>query len=130
MPRSHGYNPGQETLDARSQYTSNDADGRSHFRVNQYVIKDEIGRGSYGAVHLATDQFGNEYVSGKLSGLDRDLATLPADRFLIRRPSKNSPRRDCGNGPSPTSCATNIGALAGPLVRVPALVRPTRPTCD
>ncbi|KAK0732749.1 kinase-like domain-containing protein [Apiosordaria backusii] len=51
----------KETLNARSEYTSDDSDGRSHFRVNQYVIKEEIGRGSYGAVHLATDQFGKEY---------------------------------------------------------------------
>ncbi|THC87119.1 hypothetical protein EYZ11_013435 [Aspergillus tanneri] len=29
--------------------------------INQYVIKQEIGRGSFGAVHLAVDQFGNEY---------------------------------------------------------------------
>lgn len=26
------------------------------------MIKQEIGRGSFGAVHLAIDQFGNEYV--------------------------------------------------------------------
>ncbi|VBB86785.1 Putative calcium/calmodulin-dependent protein kinase kinase [Podospora comata] len=51
----------KETLNAHSEYTSDDSDGRSHFRVNQYVIKEEIGRGSYGAVHLATDQFGKEY---------------------------------------------------------------------
>ncbi|KAK4190414.1 putative calcium/calmodulin-dependent protein kinase [Podospora australis] len=51
----------KETLNARSEYTSDDPDGRSHFMINQYVIKDEIGRGSYGAVHLATDQYGNEY---------------------------------------------------------------------
>jgi [calcium/calmodulin-dependent protein kinase] kinase len=52
----------QETLNARSEYTNEDLDGRSQLHLNQYVIKDEIGRGSYGAVHLATDQFGNEYV--------------------------------------------------------------------
>lgn len=52
----------QETLDARSEYTSDDHDGRSHHRINQYIIKEEIGRGSYGAVHLAVDQFGNEFV--------------------------------------------------------------------
>ncbi len=31
-------------------------------RINQYVIKQEIGRGSFGAVHLAVDQHGQEYV--------------------------------------------------------------------
>ncbi|KAK3692401.1 kinase-like domain-containing protein [Podospora appendiculata] len=57
----------KETLNARSEYLSDDSDGRSHFRVNQYDIKEEIGRGSYGAVHLATDQFGNEYAVKEFS---------------------------------------------------------------
>ncbi len=35
----------------------------SQSTINQYMIGEEIGRGSYGAVHLATDQFENEYVS-------------------------------------------------------------------
>lgn len=52
----------QETLDARTEYTSDEGDGRVHHRINQYVIKDEIGRGSFGAVHLATDHMGTEYV--------------------------------------------------------------------
>lgn len=51
----------QETLNARSEYTNDDRDG-TKLRINQYLIREEIGRGSYGAVHLATDQFGNEYV--------------------------------------------------------------------
>ncbi|KAK3375482.1 kinase-like domain-containing protein [Podospora didyma] len=57
----------KETLNARSEYMNDDSDGRSHYRINQYVIKDEIGRGSYGAVHLATDQFGNEYAVKEFS---------------------------------------------------------------
>ncbi|KAK3940487.1 Pkinase-domain-containing protein [Diplogelasinospora grovesii] len=57
----------KETLNARSEYTSDDSDGRSHHRINQYVIKEEIGRGSFGAVHLATDQFGNEYAVKEFS---------------------------------------------------------------
>ncbi len=56
---AHGH---QETLNARSEYTNEDSEGRSHHHINQYVVKDEIGRGSYGAVHLATDQYGQEYV--------------------------------------------------------------------
>lgn len=52
----------QETLNARSEYTSDDSEGYTHHRINQYVIREEIGRGSYGAVHLATDQFGREFV--------------------------------------------------------------------
>ncbi|OIW33417.1 Pkinase-domain-containing protein [Coniochaeta ligniaria NRRL 30616] len=53
----------KETLNAKSEYTEDGVDGRPHHVINQYVIKEEIGRGSYGAVHIATDQFGNEYVS-------------------------------------------------------------------
>jgi serine/threonine protein kinase len=53
----------KETLDAKSQYGSgDDNDGASVHRINQYIIKQEIGRGSFGAVHLAQDQFGHEFV--------------------------------------------------------------------
>ncbi|KAK4135403.1 kinase-like protein [Trichocladium antarcticum] len=57
----------KETLNARSEYTNDESEGYSHRRINQYVIKDEIGRGSFGAVHLATDQFGNEYAVKEFS---------------------------------------------------------------
>jgi len=53
----------QETLNARSEYTNSQDDGKSQHRINQYIIGEEIGRGSFGAVHLATDQYGNEFVS-------------------------------------------------------------------
>lgn len=53
----------KETLDARSHYGSSDDDGGAVHRINQYIIKQEIGRGSFGAVHLAVDQYGHEYVS-------------------------------------------------------------------
>ncbi|KAL3964405.1 hypothetical protein ACCO45_001409 [Purpureocillium lilacinum] len=51
----------KETLDARVEFTSDESDGRTYHRINQYVIMEEIGRGSYGAVHLATDHLGNEF---------------------------------------------------------------------
>ncbi|EHL01654.1 putative Calcium/calmodulin-dependent protein kinase kinase 1 [Glarea lozoyensis 74030] len=51
----------KETLNAKSEYTNNEDDGRGEHRINQYIIKDEIGRGSFGAVHLAVDQYGKEY---------------------------------------------------------------------
>ncbi|KAM0222581.1 hypothetical protein ACHAQD_004181 [Fusarium lateritium] len=57
----------KETLDAQTQYGDEDDDGRSHHRVNQYTIHEEIGRGSYGAVHLARDQFGHEYAVKEFS---------------------------------------------------------------
>lgn len=52
----------KETLNARSHYGSSDDDGSAVHRINQYVIKQEIGRGSFGAVHLAVDQYGTEFV--------------------------------------------------------------------
>ena len=52
----------KETLDARSEYTNSQDDGTAEHRINQYLIKQEIGRGSFGAVHLAVDQYGQEYV--------------------------------------------------------------------
>lgn len=74
--RHHRRNPSQhrevkETLNARSAYTNNQTDGRAEHHINQYIIKDEIGRGSFGAVHLAVDQYGTEYVS--LSFLLREI---------------------------------------------------------
>jgi [calcium/calmodulin-dependent protein kinase] kinase len=53
----------QETLNARSEYTNSQDDGKSQHHINQYIIGEEIGRGSFGAVHLATDQYGHEFVS-------------------------------------------------------------------
>ncbi|KOS19110.1 Calcium/calmodulin-dependent protein kinase kinase 2 [Escovopsis weberi] len=57
----------KETLNAHVEFTNDDPDGRTHHRINQYVIKEEIGRGSYGAVHRATDQFGNEFAIKEFS---------------------------------------------------------------
>lgn len=44
-------------------------------RINQYVIKQEIGRGSFGAVHIAKDQYGKEYVCNEVA------TSPPADRL-------------------------------------------------
>jgi hypothetical protein len=52
----------KETLNAHSEYTNNEEDGKAEHRINQYLIMDEIGRGSCGSVHLAIDQYGTEYV--------------------------------------------------------------------
>ncbi|KAF5018312.1 hypothetical protein F66182_9711 [Fusarium sp. NRRL 66182] len=57
----------KETLDAQTQFGNEGSDGASHHRVNQYTILEEIGRGSYGAVHLAKDQFGQEYAVKEFS---------------------------------------------------------------
>jgi [calcium/calmodulin-dependent protein kinase] kinase len=52
----------QETFNARSEYSNSEDDGSAQHRINQYWVKQEIGRGSFGAVHLAEDQYGQEYV--------------------------------------------------------------------
>ncbi|KAF3022598.1 hypothetical protein E8E14_013641 [Neopestalotiopsis sp. 37M] len=56
----------KETLNARSEYIR-DATGRTRLRINQYIIKEEVGRGSYGAVHRVIDQYGNEYAMKQFS---------------------------------------------------------------
>ncbi|KAL2753331.1 hypothetical protein ACRALDRAFT_1052064 [Sodiomyces alcalophilus JCM 7366] len=57
----------RETLNARTEYPGEGDDTPNHHRINQYIIKEEIGRGSYGAVHLAVDQYGTEYAVKEFS---------------------------------------------------------------
>jgi hypothetical protein len=78
----------QESLNARSEYITSQDDGVAEHRINQYLIKQEIGRGSFGAVHLAKDQYGKEYVC-YTSG-HKTLLTS-------ERPLKNSPSHAFGN---------------------------------
>ncbi|TDZ87628.1 Calcium/calmodulin-dependent protein kinase kinase cmkC [Colletotrichum sidae] len=79
----------KETLDAVTEYGSEGQDGRSHHRINQYIIKEEIGRGSYGAVHLATDQYGNEYAVKEFSKVRlRKRAQSTILRQGARRPQR------------------------------------------
>ncbi|KAJ5963270.1 uncharacterized protein N7479_003146 [Penicillium vulpinum] len=75
--------PVKETLDARSEYYTSQDDGTAEHRINQYVIKQEIGRGSFGAVHLAADQFGNEYAVKEFS---KSRLRKRAQSHLLRRP--------------------------------------------
>ncbi|KAE8144200.1 kinase-like domain-containing protein, partial [Aspergillus avenaceus] len=86
----------QETLNARSEYTTSQDDGTSEHRINQYVIKQEIGRGSFGAVHLATDQFGNEYAVKEFS---KARLRKRAQSHLLRRP--RGPKRPSDGFNSP-----------------------------
>ncbi|KAH6897007.1 kinase-like domain-containing protein [Thelonectria olida] len=85
----------KETLDAQTQFSNEDGDGRTHHRVNQYTILEEIGRGSYGAVHLATDQFGNEYAVKEFS---KARLRKRAQSNILRQ-GPRGPRR-IGPGPS------------------------------
>ncbi|KAI0996430.1 Calcium/calmodulin-dependent protein kinase kinase [Podosphaera aphanis] len=55
------------TLNASSKSIYNSETGKTEFHVNQYVIKEEIGRGSFSAVHRSIDQNGNEYAIKEFS---------------------------------------------------------------
>ncbi|KAI5248170.1 Pkinase-domain-containing protein [Aureobasidium subglaciale] len=77
----------KETLNARTHYGSSEDDGASVHRINQYTIKQEIGRGSFGAVHLAADQFGNEYAVKEFS---KSRLRKRAQSNLLRRPNQKS----------------------------------------
>ncbi|KAJ3469024.1 hypothetical protein MRS44_003089 [Fusarium solani] len=79
----------KETLDAQTQFGNEDADGKSNYRVNQYTILEEIGRGSYGAVHLATDQFGHEYAVKEFS---KARLRKRAQSYILRQ-GPRGPRR-------------------------------------
>lgn len=79
----------KETLNARSHYgSSDDNDGAAVHRINQYIIKQEIGRGSFGAVHLAVDQFGNEYAVKEFS---KSRLRKRAQSNLLRKPTAGGP---------------------------------------
>ncbi|KAK2009828.1 Pkinase-domain-containing protein [Colletotrichum eremochloae] len=79
----------KETLNAVTEYGAESHDGSSHHRINQYMIKEEIGRGSYGAVHLATDQFGTEYAVKEFSKVRlRKRAQSNILRQGARRPQR------------------------------------------
>ncbi|RHZ61063.1 putative calcium/calmodulin dependent protein kinase [Aspergillus thermomutatus] len=104
-PKPSRYAWRQETLNARSEYTTSQDDGTAEHRINQYVIKQEIGRGSFGAVHLAIDQYGNEFAVKEFS---KSRLRKRAQSHLLRRPRGlkrpsagfNSPlhRHPSGNG--------------------------------
>ena len=73
----------KETLHARSEYTNSQDEGGAIHRINQYVIKQEIGRGSFGAVHLAVDQHGVEYAVKEFS---KSRLRKRAQSNILRRP--------------------------------------------
>jgi hypothetical protein len=74
----------KETLNARSEYSNSEDDGTAQHRINQYLIKQEIGRGSFGAVHLAVDQYGHEYAVKEFS---KSRLRKRAQSNLLRRPA-------------------------------------------
>ncbi|KAF2031414.1 calmodulin dependent protein kinase [Setomelanomma holmii] len=74
----------KETFNARSEYSNSEDDGTAQHRINQYLVKQEIGRGSFGAVHLAEDQYGHEYAVKEFS---KSRLRKRAQSNLLRRPS-------------------------------------------
>ncbi|KFA63493.1 hypothetical protein S40285_00313 [Stachybotrys chlorohalonatus IBT 40285] len=87
----------KETLDARVEIYNDDPDGRTHHRINQYTIQEEIGRGSYGAVHLATDQYGFEYAVKEFS-----------KTRLRKRAQTNILRQGPHRQPQPSSISSSL----------------------
>lgn len=75
---SVGRPPIRETLNASLSYEEEDG-----IRVNQYLIKQEIGRGSYGAVHLAVDQTGQKFAVKEFS---KSRLRKRSQSQILRRP--------------------------------------------
>ncbi|ETN36870.1 uncharacterized protein HMPREF1541_07857 [Cyphellophora europaea CBS 101466] len=80
-------NPRQvkESLNARSEYVTSQDDGVAEHRINQYIIKQEIGRGSFGAVHLAKDQYGKEFAVKEFS---KSRLRKRAQSHILRGPRR------------------------------------------
>lgn len=79
----------KESLNARSQYITSQDDGVAEHRINQYIIKQEIGRGSFGAVHLGVDQYGQEYAVKEFS---KARLRKRAQSHVLRRPLQQRKR--------------------------------------
>ncbi|KIV85654.1 hypothetical protein PV11_01323 [Exophiala sideris] len=73
----------KESLNARSEYITSQDDGVAEHRINQYIIKQEIGRGSFGAVHMAVDQYGQEYAVKEFS---KARLRKRAQSHILRKP--------------------------------------------
>ncbi|KAM5440245.1 putative non-specific serine/threonine protein kinase [Microsporum canis] len=86
----------KETLNAQSTYTNSQDDNTAEHRINQYLIKQEIGRGSFGAVHLATDQYGEEYAVKEFS--KSRLRKRAQSHGLRRRPGRHPSAQPAGVG--------------------------------
>ncbi|KAJ4391835.1 hypothetical protein N0V93_005455 [Gnomoniopsis smithogilvyi] len=105
--RQHKRTPSQhrvvkETLNARSEYMNDDANGSSQHVLNQYTILEEIGRGSYGAVHRAVDQYGNAYAVKEFSKTRlRKRIQSNILRRGPRRPGRLPVRHGVGPGMDP-----------------------------
>ena len=90
----------KETHNAHSEYSQSSDDGASQLRINQYLIRQEIGRGSFGAVHLATDQYDKEYAVKEFS---KTRLRRRAQSNLLRRSRTGRVDSGGGNFPAPLS---------------------------
>ncbi|EXJ87046.1 CAMKK/CAMKK-META protein kinase [Capronia epimyces CBS 606.96] len=97
-----------ESLNARSEYVTSQDDGVAEHRINQYIIKQEIGRGSFGAVHLAVDQYGTEYAVKEFS---KARLRKRAQSNILRKPFQQRRRGALQGFNSPLH--RNIGQEGG-----------------
>ncbi|OBT78552.1 CAMKK/META protein kinase [Pseudogymnoascus sp. 05NY08] len=101
------HQPVKETPNARSEYKNSEDDGKSQHHINQYIIGEEIGRGSFGSVHLAADQYGNEYAVKEFS--KSRLRKRARSNFLRR------PHAAFRSGKSPTGSGLNSPLHHNPM---------------
>ncbi|KAI1626971.1 calcium/calmodulin-dependent protein kinase [Exophiala viscosa] len=105
----------KESLNARSEYITSQDDGVAEHRINQYIIRQEIGRGSFGAVHMAVDQYGQEYAVKEFS---KARLRKRAQSHILRRPLNerrrgalqgfNSPMHRTGNDEQTQASAIDL----------------------
>ncbi|KAI5293389.1 hypothetical protein KEM52_005589, partial [Ascosphaera acerosa] len=94
-----------------------------HF-VNQYLIRQELGRGSFGAVHLAVDQYGREYAVKEFS---KSRLRKRAQSQFLRHPRRSSPERERdGYGAAARAASAGVG-FNEPLHRNPSHADAMRP---
>ena len=108
----------KETYNAHSEYSQSSDDGASQLRINQYLIQQEIGRGSFGAVHLARDQYEQEFAVKEFS---KTRLRRRQQSNLLRRPRTSKPGPGAGSFPPPLGMspalarnAADPGSPSGP----------------
>ncbi|KFY21387.1 hypothetical protein V493_07434, partial [Pseudogymnoascus sp. VKM F-4281 (FW-2241)] len=104
------HQPVKETPNARSEYKNSEDDGKSQHHINQYIIGEEIGRGSFGSVHLAVDQYGHEYAVKEFS--KSRLRKRARSNFLRR------PHAAFRSGRSPTGSGLNSPLHHNPMPNI------------
>ncbi|RPB15996.1 kinase-like protein [Morchella conica CCBAS932] len=101
---SVGRPPIRETLNACLTY-DDEEDGGQGARINQYTIKQEIGRGSFGAVHLVEDQTGKRYAMKEFS---KSRLRKRSQSHILRRPHAAQRRGGLLSIPSHKQSASDI----------------------